>query len=135
VNTGLNLDGPYSPEATLRAAGLAAEAVRYLNHATMHREAIAYPSEADALIRELAVMAGRLPQLLGQIGARVNAEHEAGRIRLASGTGLEAAAYAVLAATSRLESASEYASLLQQALARAALVTSGMAVQEDGSDD
>jgi hypothetical protein len=131
MSTDLNLDGPYSPEATLYAADRAAETIRYLNRATMHHEAIAFPSEADGLLRELSTMAGRLPQLLRQIGAWVNTEYEEGRIKMTGGE-YPQAVIATLAVEARLEAASEYATLLCQMLNRAASVTSDMTVAEGG---
>lgn len=125
---------PY-PERTLRLAGTFAELARVLNHTTRHHEALRYPHEADRLIREVSMMAGRLPQLLQQVSAWLNTEYEEGRIRLDSGADPEAA-YAVLSVSSRLESASEYATLLRQMLERAASVTSTMGgVEESGGDE
>ena len=124
-----------SPERTLQLAETFAELARVLNHQARHHEALRYPSDADRLIRELSAAAARLPQLLRQVAAWLNAEYEEGRIRMTDG-GDKEASYAVLSASSRLESASEYAAVLCQMLEHAASVTSTMGgVEESGGDE
>jgi hypothetical protein len=67
----LNSGAPPSADYVLELAEAIAEAVRVLNHQTHHREALPAPSDANDAIRALALAASRLPQLFGQIGARL----------------------------------------------------------------
>ena len=62
-------------------AATAAEAVRTLNHLTLGRSALGEPAELDRLVAELAIMAGRLPQLLRQLRGWLDAEQHTGRLR------------------------------------------------------
>jgi hypothetical protein len=131
VDLDLSTDATPSPERTLQLAETFAELARVMNHATRHHEALKFPHEADRLIREIAMAASRLPQLLQQVSAWLNTEYEEGRVTVADAADPDAA-FAVLSVSSRLESASQYAGLLSQALQRAASVTSTMTVAEDG---
>ena len=76
-----------TPENVRAAASTAAEAIRYLNHATLFRErgALKYPADVDAVIRDLGVVAQRMPQLLDQLGLRLEAEAEAGHLEVTYG--------------------------------------------------
>jgi len=65
---------------TVDHAATAAEAVRALNHLTLGRRALGEPAELDRLVAELAIMAGRLPQLLRQLRGWLDAEQHAGRL-------------------------------------------------------
>ena len=129
----LSTDTAPSPERTLQLAETFAELARVLNHQTRHHEALRNPADADRLIRELSTAAARLPQLLRQVTAWLNAEYEEGRIRMADGADPEAA-YAVLGAGTQLEVASEYATMLSGALDRAARITCDMAGVERSED-
>jgi len=71
----------------LELAERAAEAVRELNHRTRDPGVFTAPAELYRLVGELAVLAGGLPQLLGQLDRWLRAEHDAGRIRADTGTG------------------------------------------------
>ena len=71
----------------LDLAARAAEALRALNHRTRDPGAFTGPAELYRLVGELAVLAGRLPQLLGQLDRWLRAEHDAGRIRADTGPG------------------------------------------------
>jgi hypothetical protein len=66
---------------TIDHAASAAEAVRALIHLTLDQHALSEPAELDRLVAELAIMAGRLPQLLRQLGPWLDAEQHAGRLR------------------------------------------------------
>ena len=66
---------------TVEHAATAAEAVRSLNHLTLGRGALGEPAELDRLVAELAIMAGRLPQLLRQLRDWLDTEQHAGRLR------------------------------------------------------
>lgn len=65
----------------LELAEQAAEAVRELNHRTRDARAFTGPAELYRLVAELALLAGRLPQLLDQLEDWLHAEHDAGRLR------------------------------------------------------
>lgn len=75
-----------TPENVLRAARLAAEAVRFLNHATFSpvTAALRYPSDVDAVLVAMDALGERLPQLLDQLAAWMTAETKAGRVRVAT---------------------------------------------------
>ena len=66
--------GSYGPENTLRAAELAAEAIRYLNHATSWdaAQALPDPGACDSLVGHLQTLTSRLPQLLRQVATVTN---------------------------------------------------------------
>jgi hypothetical protein len=67
-------------------AGEAAEAVRALNHATFPgTDGLAWPSDAYDILASLALLASRLPQLLGQLDRFVSHEVEAGRVSVDGG--------------------------------------------------
>ena len=65
----------------LELAERAAEAIRGLNHRTRGPDALAGPAELYRLVAELVVLAGGLPQLLGQLDRWLHVGHEAGRFR------------------------------------------------------
>ena len=65
----------------LELAEQAAEALRELNHRTRDARAFTGPAELYRLVGELALLAGRLPQLLDQLDRWLRAEHDVGRIR------------------------------------------------------
>lgn len=71
--------GPYADADTVGAAGLAAEAVRYLNHA-VPRGGVTVPATVSDVAGDLSTMAGRLPQLLSALGSWLTAEVAAGRV-------------------------------------------------------
>jgi hypothetical protein len=73
-------------EHALGLAGRAAEAVRELNHLTRDPGVFTGPAELYRLVGELAVLAGRVPQLLGQLDRWLREEHDAGRVRVDTGT-------------------------------------------------
>lgn len=75
-----------TPENTRKAANQAAEAIRFLNHATFpgRTAALRYPGDVDAVLVALDALGERLPQLLDQLGAWMAAETKAGRIRVAA---------------------------------------------------
>jgi hypothetical protein len=71
--------GPYADGDTAVVGGLAAEAVRYLNHA-VPRGGVTDPATVADVAADLATVAYRLPQLLGALGEWLNAEAAAGRL-------------------------------------------------------
>lgn len=66
-------DGPYDRDATVRAALMVAELIRYLNDATDHDEAAPDPATLDTLFGCLKTAADRLPLLLRQSASRLAA--------------------------------------------------------------
>lgn len=76
------LDGPHADEHTTGAAGLAAEAVRFLNYATGPHagQGLTYPATVYSTAGYLAVAAERLPQLFGQLTGWLDGECTAGRL-------------------------------------------------------
>lgn len=74
------MPGVRSP-STVDLAAAAAQAVRQLNHRTLHSAALTGPAQLDRIVAELAVMVAGLPQLLRQLGHWLAAEQHAGRIR------------------------------------------------------
>jgi hypothetical protein len=116
-----------TPTTAQEAAGRAAEAIRTLNHRTLPGTAQLDVVDVYDVLAELALLAGRLPQLLRQLVNLVDDLVEAGEVRIVEGpnTGDPVAAAAVtghwLAAASSL--AAELAPRIepaQQALAWAA---------------
>jgi hypothetical protein len=65
----------------LDLADRATQAVRDLNHHTRHADAFTGPAQLYRLVGDLALLVGGLPQLLGQLGGWLQAEHDAGRVR------------------------------------------------------
>ena len=70
----------------MELAEQAAEALRELNHRTRDPRAFTGPAELYRLVGELALLAGRLPQLLHQLDRWLRAEHDVGRVRADTGT-------------------------------------------------
>ena len=74
--------------AQLRQAGLpangwaylAAEAVRWLNHATIDPGGYSYPGDVYSVISGLQTLMQRLPQSLNQAGGALEALDDAGRV-------------------------------------------------------
>ena len=74
-------DGPHSPELTAAAAARVAELVRFLVYAsTPSSGGLADPGDACDLLGELHTATQRLPQLLGQLQAFLDAQLASGRI-------------------------------------------------------
>jgi hypothetical protein len=71
--------GPYDDLDTAGAAGLAAEAVRYLNYAAP-RGGVTVPATVATVTADLAATVYRLPQLLTALGEWLTAEAAAGRV-------------------------------------------------------
>lgn len=71
--------GPYADADTAGVAGVAAESVRYLNHA-VSRGGVTVPATVYAVAGELSMAVSRLPQLLSALGAWLTAEATAGRV-------------------------------------------------------
>ena len=98
---------------TVENAATAAEAVRALIHLTLDRDALSEPAELDRLVAELAIMTGRLPQLLRQLRGWLDTEQHAGRLRTDDTTD---PARIVDRAATRLDAAGHVANNLNRAL-------------------
>lgn len=117
---------PADPATVTEYGDALPELVRALAHVTLHHEALDEPADADRLIRNIALAAGRLPQLLDQVSGWLEAEQAAGRIGIADGSLFNGAAHAAGVAAMRLVQAQAHARMLQQALDAAAAVTTDM---------
>ena len=74
-------DGPHSPELTAAAATRAAEMVRFLNYASAPGSGgLGSPADVYDLLGSITVAVERLPQLLGQLQAFLDAQLASGRI-------------------------------------------------------
>ena len=73
-------DGPHFDDYTIDLAAAYAETVRVLNHATMYRDGMSWPSTAYSVVGNLAAGAAGLRQLLDQIGVFLDREDAAGRL-------------------------------------------------------
>ena len=75
-----------SPNQTLALARTAAEAIRFLNHATLGGDGLGQPADAYAVLGELSLAASGLPQLLGQVSRWLAAALAGGRLGCDDGT-------------------------------------------------
>lgn len=71
-----------TPQETAQAA---AEAIRSLNHTTMPGAAELDVTDVYGLLAELGLLAGRLPQLFGQLEATVDRRVETGQVAIVDG--------------------------------------------------
>ena len=71
------------PRTPDRLSDDAAEAVRALSHATLTQSAAGweYPGDAYSTVGNLAILAHRLPQALGQLESFIGEHEDAGRLR------------------------------------------------------
>lgn len=102
-----------------RHAEAAAEAVRTLNHATRPGARLTGPVDVYDVLGALALLAGRLPQVLSQLQAFLIAEHTAGRIAIVDDQHTSDPAAAVADLSRSLDGAAGHADLMGQALKRA----------------
>jgi hypothetical protein len=70
----------FENKTAIEHAKAAAEAIRAINHLTMHHTGLPYPTHADQVISELVTLAGRRPQAFRQIAAQVQYWEEAGEL-------------------------------------------------------
>ena len=75
----INLD-QLTGDDTITLARTAAEAIRGLNHATLHEDGLGQPSVAYDVTGALSLAASRLPQLLTQITRYLDRALAAGRL-------------------------------------------------------
>jgi hypothetical protein len=95
----------------------AAEAIRTLNHLTRpHTGALSGPAEVCGLVADLACLARRLPQLLGQLSGWLRTEQRAGRLRVDASAPTSDPAALVAAAIDCLARASDHAQQAGRAL-------------------
>jgi hypothetical protein len=82
------LDGPHADEHTAATAALAAEAVRFLNHATGPHAAsgLRYPATVYRIADDLSSAAYRMTQLFGQLGGWLARQDAAGMLGTDDGT-------------------------------------------------
>lgn len=131
----LSPDAPHAPDRTRRAADLAAEAVRLLNHATRTGSGgLTYPADADAVTASLDTLVSRLPQLFSQIAGWLEGEQEAGRLTVEYGPFEGRPRFAVEGARSMLDSAAEIAADLHTALEHAHRITAAIAGGPEDED-
>lgn len=126
ITVTLNIDGPRDPQYVLEVAEAAPEAVRTLNHLTFAHSSLQYPSEADRLLHYLSSAVGGYPQLLGQVMAWLEAEQQAGRVRVADGQFVDNPAGAIDMVRAKLDAAREAAEALWSALHAARSVTNNL---------
>jgi hypothetical protein len=137
VNIDLSTGAPPSPERTRQLAETMAEIMRVLNHQTRHPESIGESADVDRVVRELSSVATRLPQLLRQLSAWLEAKQQAGRITAVGGDYAGRPDAAVMAEKVRLDVAGGAALVLAEELDHAAAITCDLAAEtgEDGDDE
>ncbi|WP_084965298.1 hypothetical protein [Thermoactinospora rubra] len=126
----LHLDPHHPPSAdyTRQVADGMAEAVRVLNHATMHPDALPHPSTVYTLVGSLREGTAGLPQLLRQIETRLREWAESGRLADDSDDPAARRADAEVALTD----ARGYAAVLTRNLDRLHQATSTLYLREGG---
>ena len=116
------MDGPHSYEHTVHAAGLAAEAVRYLNYATgSHSPAgLVYPATVYSIAADLSAAAWRMQQLFTQLGDWLAAQEAAGLLGTDDGSPvtatIAAASVNLASATTAANHLSAYLDALQNSV-------------------
>lgn len=138
MTTDLDTSGPFTPERTKDAANLAAEAIRFLIHATLNpdtADALEYPADVDAVLSALATMTMRLPQLLTQLTQRLAAMTETGHLDVVSGRYAGKPELATDVVRMALDAAMARAGNAHTSLDSAHQVTSAMAWAGNGEED
>lgn len=80
------IDGVFTAERAHAAARLAADAIRYLNHATSQENHACEASDVWDVLGSLGVAVGRLRQTFDQLGRSLEADLATGRLRIDEGT-------------------------------------------------
>jgi hypothetical protein len=127
--TGLNPDGPHSPERTAEAGQLLDDCSRFIVYATMsEKRGLGYPADAYRLIADLYAATSRLPQTCDQIG-RFLAEQaqRAGAYDARKRDPREQASLALI----HLANAADAASRLTESLQSAQTAIAGLGIRED----
>jgi hypothetical protein len=131
------VDGPHSPERTTAAASLIADAVRYLNYATLpasHAPGISYAGDVDAVLGSIQAAVGGLRQTLSQLEECLRDDLATGLLRLDAGKPhADDPARAVEVACSELEAARGECGQLQATLGRVRRFTAAMYLDDDGT--
>lgn len=128
------VDGPHNPERTAAAARLIADAVRFLNYATLPASGapgIGYAGDVDNVLGALESAAGGLQQTLRQLAECLRDDLATGRLRLdLNRPHADNPAQAVEFARSGLTVAARTCGSLQATLSGARQVTAGMYLDE-----
>lgn len=96
MNIDLRTGGPHSPAYTKKVGDALAECVRVLNYASSgNAGGLEYPGDAYTLLGALYTATERMPQLLGQLSAFLEAQAATGRLE--DDHGRDVAAQAMLA--------------------------------------
>jgi hypothetical protein len=126
------VDGPFSPEQTAAAARLAADAIRYLNHATLQGGGVGHPSDVWEVLGSLGVAVGRLRQTFDQLGRSVEGDLTTGRLRIEQGAPhAQDPEGGVQAARIQLQLVAETARELELGIAEAQRLISGMSLEDE----
>ena len=113
-------------------ADTAAEAIRGLIHSTqLSKGELVDPGDVYQVVGSLDALAGRLPQAYRQLGAWLEREAEASRIRASDGPFAGDVPAAVATAVEWLTQAAGLAEQMQASLANVHVVTSGLAAATD----
>lgn len=124
------VDGPFTPERTNAAARLAADAIRYLNHATSQENGAYHASDVWDVLGSLGVAVGRLRQTFDQLGRTLEADLATGRMQIDEGTPhAEDPDGAVQAARWQLQLVSDTARELELGIAEAQRLIFGMSLE------
>jgi len=116
--------GPHDDAATISAARLAGESVRFLNYATgPAADGLTEPVTAYHLAGELTTAVYRLPQLLSQLADWLTAQAASGRLADTAG---RPPGQVTDAACTALSEAMDHADRLARALAAAQNLTAGL---------
>lgn len=128
MNLRLNIDGPHTDDYTREVASGLAECVRVLNHATLSRNGVDYPSTIYSLLGDVHAAVFGLGQLLGQLDALLVAQREGGLLYdsrgLDPGTTVAHARQALAEARTRVSG-------LAACVGRAHSATSGLGMRDD----
>ncbi len=128
-----------TPPAELTIAQLAeqaAESIRALNHLTYPGTGVPDdPADASDVVASLARVAGRIPQLLGQLSRWLVTEHRAAQLRLDAWSPMPDVGTAVAEAVADLTEAAEAARRTGRALDSANQIFAHLAATVDAWDD
>ncbi len=128
------VDGPHSPERTAAAARLIADAVRFLNYATLpasNAPGISYAGDVDDVLGSIHGAAGGLQQTFGQLAECLRDDLATGRLRMARGRpNADDPAAAVEYASAGLAEAARICGGLRMALEMVRRTTAGMYLEE-----
>ena len=126
------VDGPFSPERANAAARLAADAIRYLNHATSQESGTCHATDVWDVLGSLGVTVGRLRQSFDQLGRTLEADMATGRLRIDEGTPhAEDPERGVQAARWQLRLVADMARELELGIAEAQRLIFGMSLEPE----